>query len=54
MGLQAGFSLKDIDFLDVFYLLDLLVEKANISNRAEKVMKEPKVRKATQADFDAM
>lgn len=54
MGLQAGFSLKDIDFLDVFYLLDLLVEKANISTRSERERNQPKIRKATQADFDAM
>lgn len=54
MGLQAGFSLKEIDFLDVFYLIDLLVEKANVTNRNERSKNRPKVRKATQVDFDAM
>ncbi len=54
MGLQAGFSLKDIDFLDVFYLFDLLVEKTNMSVRREANQNKPQTRWATQADFDAM
>lgn len=51
---NAGYSLKEIDELDVSYLLDLLVTQVNLMNRNKKKTQKPNVRKATQADFDLM
>lgn len=50
---HAGYSLSEIDDMDPGYLVDLLTAQANMNKRAREAEKKPKVRKATQADFDA-
>lgn len=50
-----GYSLSEIDELDIGYLMDLLITQSNASGKSsETKKKKPKIRKATQADFDAM
>lgn len=39
--------------MDPGYLMDLLTAQANLNRRVREQEKKPKVRKATQADFDA-
>lgn len=39
--------------MDIGFLMDLLITQANMQARVNKPQK-PKVRKATQADFDAL
>lgn len=51
---KAGYTLQEIDDLDIFYLLDLLTTQANLALSKKEEQSKPKVRKATQADFDAL
>lgn len=51
---KAGFSIAEIDDMDISFLQDLLIEEANIISQREAEKDKPKVRKATQADFDAL
>ncbi|MEY8256379.1 hypothetical protein AAK706_01450 [Erysipelotrichaceae bacterium 66-17] len=46
--------MQDIDDLDIGYLMDLLIEQSNSISQAKKAQERPRIRKATQADFDAM
>lgn len=49
----AGYTLAEIDDMDIAYLLDLLTTQVNHTVR-KRANKKPGTRKATQADYDRL
>lgn len=50
---KVGFSITEIDEMDIGFMLDIALQTGLDAQRATEP-KKPKVRKATQADFDRM
>lgn len=46
--LRLGMSVKDVDDMEIGMLMDIIITNNNIIDADDK----PKVRQATQADFD--
>lgn len=51
-----GFTVNDIDEMEIGEMYDICITKSNMFSRTQKSQNEPKahVRDATQADFDRL